>query len=260
MDQPTIIVTGASRGLGAAIARVSARAGARVVLSARSADALKEEVAQITAAGGQALAVPGDVSQEADCHAIIRQALEHFGQIHALVNNGGIVEPIAPLAEADPQEWQRSWAVNVLGPVMLTRMALPQLRLQQGRVINISSGVATNVVGGWGAYSTAKAALNHFTAILAGEEPELTALAVRPGLVDTAMQAIIRQKGKGRMTQSNYNRLYGAYERGALLPPETPGRAIACLALYALHEWSGQALQWDDEKVQTLLDEHLPEI
>ena len=135
------------------------------------------------------------------------------------------------------------------------RLALPSMRLHRGRVINITSGAAVNVIGGWGAYSAAKVAINHLTMILAAEEPEITALALRPGLVDTAMQATIREKGQGQMAESSYRRLAGAHAQGSLLPPDAPGRAIACLALFAPHAWSGEVLQWDDERVQQLVAE-----
>lgn len=253
MDQPVVIITGASRGLGAAAARIAAGLGAAVVLSARSPEALRAEAEAIQAEGGAALAVAGDVSREADCRRIIQSTLDRFGRIDALVNNGGVIEPIAPLAEAETQAWEYNWAVNVLGPVMLTRLTLPHLRPRHGRVVNISSGAAINVIGGWGAYSAAKVALNHLTSILASEEAEITALAIRPGIVDTAMQAEIREKGKGHMAEANYNRLSGMHAQGKLLPPEVPGRAIACLALHAPHEWSGELVQWDDARVQELV-------
>lgn len=253
MIQPTVIITGASRGLGAASARIAARQGARVVLTARSSELLEREAQRIREAGGAALAVPGDVSREDDCRAIIQQAMDYSGRLDALVNNAGMIEPIAPLADARSEEWERNWAVNVLGPVMLAQLALPHLRASRGRVINITSGAAVSVIGGWGAYSAAKAALNHLTRILASEEPEITALALRPGIVDTEMQATIREKGKERMAESNYHYLYSQYEQGRLLSPDAPGRAIACLALHAPHEWSGEVLQWDEQRVADLV-------
>lgn len=253
MDQPVVIVSGASRGLGAAIALEAARLGANIVLAARSRDRLMEVAQQIEGIGSQALAVQGDVRQEEDCRNIVQQALERFGRIDALVNNAGVLEPIAPIAEACLQEWWDNWAVNVMGAVMLIQMSLPHLRQSRGRVVNISSGAAVNAIGGWGAYSIAKAAINHLTLILASEEADITALAVRPGVVDTEMQALIREKGKGRMAESHYQRLYSYYESGQLLPPHVPGRAIACLALYAPHEWSGETLPWDDPRVGQLM-------
>jgi NAD(P)-dependent dehydrogenase (short-subunit alcohol dehydrogenase family) len=202
------------------------------------------------------LTVPGDVSKEADCREIVQRALDRFGRIDSLVHNAGVVEPIEPVAELDPEEWQQNWKVNLLGPAMLTQMALPELRKRKGRVIFITSGSAENVVGGWGAYSTAKAAANHLVRILAREEPEITTLALRPGIVDTQMQATIRDKGKSHMAEENYKWLYGLYEQGKLLPPDQPGLATACLALYAPQDWSGEILQWDERRVRELVKAH----
>jgi NAD(P)-dependent dehydrogenase (short-subunit alcohol dehydrogenase family) len=257
MDHPTVVVTGASRGLGAAAAHIAARLGASVVLAARSVDDVRGEAQKINTAGGRALALQGDIRREKDCREIIHQTLDQFSRIDALVNNAGIIEPIAPIAEANFQDWEENWAVNVLGPVMLMQLALPALRQQNGRIVNISSGAAVNVIGGWGAYSAAKAALNHLTKILAFEEPTITALSLRPGIVDTTMQSTIREKGKDRMAQKNYDWLKGQYEQGRLLPPEEPGKAIACLSLYAPHEWSGEILSWDEPRVQELVQVHI---
>lgn len=253
MDQPVVIVTGASRGLGAATARQCARLGARVVLAARSFDQQAECVREIEAAGGNAVAVRADISREEDCRAVVEHTLDQFGHLDALVNNSGVLGPIGFIAQADAPEWERNWAVNLLGPVLLTRLALPFLRPQSGRIVNITSGAAANVIPGWGAYSISKAALNLLTQILAQEEPEVTTLALRPGVVDTEMQAHIRAEGEGRMEESNYRYLSSLHKQGRLLPPEVPARAIACLALYAPPEWSGEILQWDDPQVQQLV-------
>ena len=254
MANPVIIVTGASRGLGLAAARSAASLGARVILAARTADALDRAARKIEAQGGEARAVPADVTSLDDCRRIIDTALSQYGQIDGLIHNSGMIQPIAPLASADPLAWQENWRVNLLAPVLLTRLALRHLRMTRGRVISVSSGASINVVRGWGAYSTAKAALNHFTAILAAEEPEITALAFRPGLVDTQMQAEIRSEGREGMGAEEYQRLSSAHDQGRLLPPEVPGEALACLALYASPEWSGEFVQWDDPRVQALVE------
>ncbi len=255
MNHPTIIITGASRGLGAAAAQIMGRLKANVVLTARSFESLESQALAIQQTGGTALAVVGDIRRDEDCQEIIRQAFEHFGQIDGLVNNSGIIQPIAPIAEADRKEWEMNWATNVFGPVRLTQMALPYLRSRNGRIVNITSGAAENVVGGWAAYSTAKAALNHFTRILASEEPTITAVALRPGIVDTEMQTTIRETGANRMASKNYEMLSNLYEQGKLLPAEQPGKSIAALTLFAPHEWSGEIILWNDERVLQLIRE-----
>jgi NAD(P)-dependent dehydrogenase (short-subunit alcohol dehydrogenase family) len=252
MSRQTVIVTGASRGLGAAIAEAAAQMGAAVVLCARSEGALNATAERIQAAGGEALAVAADVSQSADCRRIVGRAVERFGRVDALVNNAGVLAPIARIGEVDPGDWNRSWSINVTGPLLMVQAALPQLREHTGRIINVSSGAAVRVKAAWGAYCATKAALNMFSEALAIEEPDLTTLAVRPGKVDTAMQTLIREKGEGRMAQAEHERFVKVYEDGALNPPGLPGRAIAALALHAPHDWSGEFIAWDDPKVQKL--------
>jgi NAD(P)-dependent dehydrogenase (short-subunit alcohol dehydrogenase family) len=253
MNQPIIIITGASRGLGAAAAKSAAQLGAGIVLAARSAEHIERAAEEIRRAGGQALAVTADVGQEAGCEQIVSRALAEFGRIDGLINNAGVIEPIGPIAETSAGDWLRSWEVNVLAAVTLTRLALPALRRAKGRVVNISSGAAAGRIPGWGAYSISKAALNTLTQVLAGEEPEITAIALRPGVVDTQMQVTIRQTGRGKMAVGSYDWLTGLHQQGKLLPVEIPGRVMASLALFTPHEWSGETLQWDDAKVQELV-------
>jgi NAD(P)-dependent dehydrogenase (short-subunit alcohol dehydrogenase family) len=175
--------------------------------------------------------VAGDLSAMGTADAVVQGAIEQFGRVDAVINNAGIVEPIAFIAEADPVAWERNLAVNLLAPVLMVQAALPYLRLSGGRVINVSSGAAVNAVRGWGAYCAAKAALNHFTRVLAKEEPTITALAVRPGIIDTEMQATIRREGENGMPVDEHERFVRYHEEGQLLPPERPGRALAMLAL-----------------------------
>ncbi|HLE52606.1 MAG TPA: SDR family NAD(P)-dependent oxidoreductase [Anaerolineales bacterium] len=252
-QKKTIIITGASRGLGAATAHIAAGYGASVVLNARSSSALEEVATEIRQAGGEAFVSSGDIGQWDVCYRIIADAIGQFSRIDAIVNNGGAIEPIAPISLADPQEWMRNWNVNALGPVMLVQKALPYLRKVCGRVINVSSGAAIRPIPGWGAYSMAKVAIQHFTGILAIEEPSITAIAIRPGVIDTEMQRTIREQGAAGMPAAEYERFVQRYKQGMLLPPELPGRAVASLALSAPHEWSGESIAWDDPRVQRLV-------
>jgi NAD(P)-dependent dehydrogenase (short-subunit alcohol dehydrogenase family) len=253
MSSQTIIVTGASRGLGAATARIAARMETNVVLTARSEQGLKTVAQQIEEAGGRAFIVVGDLTQAADCQHIVAEAIRAFSQVDGVVNNAAVLTPIAPIAAADPDAWSKNLAVNVLGPFMLAQAALPYLRRSNGRVINVSTGAAVSVVPGWSAYSVSKAALNHLTRALAEEEPAITTIAVRPGVVDTDMQAIIRRQGANGMPPEVYARFVNYHEEGDLLPPEVPGCALAVLALHAPKEWSGTFLSWDNEEVQSLV-------
>jgi NAD(P)-dependent dehydrogenase (short-subunit alcohol dehydrogenase family) len=256
MSQPVIIITGASRGLGKATAEYAAEMGARVVLNARSADTLNAVAKSIRGAGGTALNVPGDISQPDECRHLVDAAVSQWGRIDAIINNAGIAQPIARLDEAEPLDWEENWAVNVLGPVLLTQAALPYLRQSKGRAVHVSSGAAVKAIPGWGAYCVAKAALNHFSQMLAVEEPDITSIAFRPGAVNTDMHAVIREQGAEAMADENYNYFVDLFRQDKLLPPEKPGRSLALLALYAPPEWSGEFIQWDEERVTQLAENH----
>jgi NAD(P)-dependent dehydrogenase (short-subunit alcohol dehydrogenase family) len=107
------------------------------------------------------------------------------------------------------------------------------------------------------AYSAAKAAINQFTKVLADEEPDITAIALRPGAINTLMQEIIREKGKTVMPEPVYQKFVNRFDQGKLLPPELPGTVAAILALYAPHEWSGEFIRWDEERVQLLSQQYI---
>ena len=254
----TVIITGASRGLGAATAAIAAELGAHVVLNARSAETLAAQVERIRAAGGRASFVAGDLTQGEVCRRLVATAIEETGRLDAVINNAGILEPIGTISQSDPQEWERNLAINLMAPVRLAQAALPHLRPSRGRIINVSSGAAVHPVFAWGAYCVAKAGLNQLTRQLAAEEDEVTALAIRPGVVDTEMQAQIRQQGAASMPEEVYERFVRYHEEGELLPPALPGRALAVLALYAPPSWSGEVLAWDADEVQALVQCHVP--
>lgn len=258
MEKRVVIITGASRGLGAATARQLSHFGAASVLAARSLDRLQYLAGEIRTSGGEALPVRVDVSRAEDRMHLIDEVLNHYGRIDALINNSGTVEPIGPISDANPEAWEASWAANVLGPVMLAALALPHLRQVNGRIINITSGSTKAAVGGWGAYSTAKAALNQLTRVLAVEEPSIAAIALLPGIMDTEMQEHIRRTGKHRMAEKNYQWLVRLHKTGGLVPPDAPAEAAACLALYAPREWSGEILEWDEPRVKNLIRETFP--
>ena len=254
VTKPSVLIAGASRGLGAAAARAAARLGANVTLMARSADDLEQVAGEIRDAGGQALIVVGDVSLPDDCRRAVDETVARFGGLDGLVNNAGVLGPIGPLAGADREGYERNWAINVLGPVLMSREAIPHLRPNAGRILNVSSGAAIHAIEGWGAYCLAKGALNQLTRVIAAEEPNITAISFRPGVVDTEMQATIRREGSGGMPEEVYRRFVGYHRQGELLPPRLPGCVLAALVLHAPAEWSGSFLSWDEEEVRSLAE------
>lgn len=248
-NSPVVIVTGASRGLGAAVARYLATQNARVTLTARTAESLREVASAVEEQGGTSLVIPADVSERKACDRLIADTLDRFGRLDALVNNAGVLQPVAPLAKADPAAWAYNISVNLVGPFYLMHVGLPALRESGGRIINVSTGAAVNPMQGWSAYCASKAGLLHLTRVAAAEEPAVTSISLRPGVVDTEMQAEIRRSEPGAMPEANQQRFRRLKQEGQLEPPKVPARVIAWLALHAPAEWSGEFIEYDEPRV-----------
>lgn len=248
-NRPVVLVTGASRGLGEATALLLARGGADLVLAARSKQALAKVEEACTAAGSTVYSRPADVSDPQACENLVRESLERFGRLDALINNAGVIEPIGSATQCSAEEWAHNISVNLNGPFYLTRAALPALREAGGRVLNVGTGASTQPLPGWSAYCASKAGLRHLTAVLAAEEPGITFLSVTPGVVETTMQETIREQGPGRMPEQMVTYFQQLKQHGMLEPPEVPGRALAWLALRAPREWSGREVNYSDPEV-----------
>lgn len=245
-ETPVVIVTGASRGMGAAIARWLAKNGTNLVLIARSDTALETVREEVERLGGKAITLAVDIAAPELAPYILRKTFETYDRVDALINNAGILEPIAPIAQMSVDAWKYNIEVNLSAPFYLSRAFIPELRKTGGRIINVSSGAATMPIQAWAAYCVAKAGLNHFTQMLAAEEPEITSVAVRPGVVDTAMQTTIREKGPAHMPEEKIAYFQGLKEKNQLEPPEIPARVIAWLALNAPAELSGKFVDYAD--------------
>lgn len=246
---PVVIVTGASRGLGAAAAGWLANTGAGLTLVARSEGDLRRVAAKLGSPGGVPLVCGADVSDYDGCRRVVDKTLARYGRIDALVNNAGIIQPIRLAADSDPADWRYNIEVNLIGPFNLIRAAISHLRQRNGRIVNVSSGAATMALENISAYCTAKAALNHFTRVLAAEESTLTAVCVRPGVVDTAMQTDIRREGAAAMPAEQVAYYQQLKDQGQLEPPEIPARSIAWLALHAPRQFSGKFVDYDDPRI-----------
>lgn len=193
--RPVAIITGASRGLGRELAHDLARAGWRLVLTARGEDQLSRVAAEL-AGMTQVAALAGSVVDD-DHRAELAHAAAEMGGTDLLINNASTLAgfdlegaPMPTLAQFPLVGLLETFEVNVLGPIALTQLVLPQLRRKHGRVLNISSDAAVEAYAGWGGYGASKAALDHASAVLAQEEPELAAVwSVDPGDMRTAMHA-----------------------------------------------------------------------
>ena len=185
MTLPTALVTGASAGLGRALATELSRRGWRLVVDARDAARLTDAVAALPRPD-LVTDVPGDVADpghRSDLAAAVGDRLD------LLVNNASDLgpTPLPPLSELLPAQLQRVLAVNVVAPLALVQLVLPALRAAGGTVLDISSDAAVEAYAGWGGYGASKAALDQLSAVLAVEEPELRVHAVDPGDMDTGM-------------------------------------------------------------------------
>ncbi|HWC86197.1 MAG TPA: SDR family oxidoreductase [Solirubrobacteraceae bacterium] len=181
---PVAIITGASRGLGLALARSLARDGWTLVVDARGASDLERAAGELSALTDVA-AVAGDVSDPSHRGVLLAAAGE---KIDLLVNNASVLGPSPqPTLERYPlDEFERVYRVNVLAPLALAQLAIPRLPAG-GTIINLTSDAAVEPYEGWGGYGSAKAALEQLSAILAAEHPELRVYAVDPGDMRTQM-------------------------------------------------------------------------
>jgi NAD(P)-dependent dehydrogenase (short-subunit alcohol dehydrogenase family) len=188
MNTPTALITGASRGLGRALAAGLAREGFALIIDGRDAAALDLAAADIRAAGGDVTAVSGDVTDAAH-RAALSRAAETAGRLDVLVNNAGTLgaSPLPALADYPPDELRAAFEVNVIAPIALTQQLLPLLRANGGAVLNITSDAAVQAYAGWGGYGAAKAALEQASNVLAAEELAIRVWWADPGDLRTDM-------------------------------------------------------------------------
>lgn len=188
---PVVLITGASRGLGLAIARLYARRGAGLILTARGAAALATAADELRHAT-DVIALPGDVADLAHAAEMVRQGLAHFGRIDVLINNASVIgpSPMPELADYPLEALDEVFRVNVLAPLHLIQLALPGMRERgTGVIVNLSSDAGVAAYPGWGGYGASKAALDQISRVLAAEleGTGLRVFSIDPGDMDTAM-------------------------------------------------------------------------
>ncbi len=227
------VVTGASRGIGAATAHELAKHGVAVVLAARGLGEIEAVAGTIRGAGGRAEAMACDVSRYDDVTALIERCRSAFGRLDILVNNAGVIEPIARLADSDPEHWDRIVDINYKGVYHGLRAAIPVM-LEQGAgiIINISSGAATSAMEGWSHYCSTKAAVLSLTRCAHKEYADqgIRVVGLSPGTVDTGMQVAIRASGINPVSQ---------LDPSVHIPTEWAARAVAWLCTEDAAEFAG---------------------
>ena len=217
----TIVITGASSGMGAAAARHLAGKGAAVVLGARRADRIEALVAEITDAGGKAISVATDVTKRDDLRRLVDTAVETYGRIDVLINNAGVM-PLSPLERVKIDEWDQMIDVNLKGVLYGVGAALPHMISQKsGHIINVSSVAGHKLFGGSAVYSATKFAVRALSEGLRQEMAphNIRTTIISPGAVKTELLEHISEKDVQRANQD--------YVAEVGVPAETFARLVA---------------------------------
>ena len=240
----TVVITGASRGIGATSAREFAEAGANVVLLARSGDAIETLAKEI---GSTALAMVCDVSRYSDVEAAMQAAVAKFGTLDVLINNAGVIEPISMLVSSDPETWGQAVDINLKGVYYGMRAAMPIMQAAGGgTIITISSGAAHNALEGWSNYCASKAGAAMLTscAHLEGAAAGIRAMGLSPGTVATTMQREIKASGINAVSLMEWE---------DHIPPEWVSKALMWMCTEDADEFLGQEIALRDETLRAKL-------
>ncbi|WP_246040577.1 SDR family oxidoreductase [Roseovarius arcticus] len=242
MTGKCVLITGASRGIGATAAHVFAQAGAHLVLMARS-DAALAEVANPLGA----VAITGDVAHYDDMARAVAVAEERFGRLDVLIGNAGVISPIAALDAADPADWGQAIDVNLKGVFHGMHAAMPGMRRAGGgTIITLSSGAAHRPLEGWSAYCASKAGAAMLTAAahLEGAQHGLRVMDLSPGTVATQMQRDIRASGINAVSQFDWSEH---------IPPEWVARALLWMCGTQANPYLGQEVSLRDPAIRAAI-------
>ena len=240
--RPTLLISGASRGLGAEAALAAAQLGADLLLTARSQDGLESTAERVSKLVPEAKVqiIAGDLANAAFCQKLADTAPSDLA---GLILNAGLIDPIGPTDHVDEEAWVKAMEVNMVAPFRLARRLIPTLRSNRGHFVTVGTGAATQPIASWGAYCASKAALLMLTRIVAAENPDIVSFNFIPGVVNTTMQQTIRER-KESMPADLAEYFGSLHDTGQLEPPEVPGRALAWAALKAPKAWTGQEVNY----------------
>ena len=241
MTGKTVLITGASRGIGESAARIFAEAGANVALVARSAGDIERIASEI---GDKAIALTCDVSDYASVKSVVDAAVEKFGGLDVLINNAGAVEPISHLATSDPDDWGKVIDINLKGVYYGMRAAMPIMEAAGGgSILTISSGAAHGPVEAWSHYCASKAAANMLTRCVDKEAREkgIRAIGLSPGTVATQMQKEIKASGINPVSKLDWS---------DHIPPEWVGQCLLWMCTPEADDWVGDEISLRDEGIR----------
>lgn len=244
------IITGGSRGIGNAVARMFLQEGARVAIAARSKTEVDGAVNDLKQEG-ETIGIPADVSKERDVQNLLELTLNQYDTVDILVNAAGVQGPINPFIEVDMQEWINNIHINLIGTVLCCKAVLPTMMgKKQGKIINFSGGGAASPRPNFSAYACSKAAIVRFTETLALEAKDygIDVNAISPGIVNTRMIEEIIKAG----SKSGEKELSLALEQSQKggTPPELPAELAIFLASEDSNGLTGRLISavWDDWK------------
>lgn len=240
MQGQVVAITGASRGIGAAAARIFAAEGARVALLSRNAGAIAELAASI---GPQAMALPCDVASWPEVSGAVGQIVSEWGGIDVWINNAGVIDPIARLEHADPAAWARLIDINLTGVFHGIRAVLPVMKPQRrGTILTVSSGAAHRPLEGWSAYCASKAGAAMLTRALHEEEGDwLRVMGLSPGTVATEMQVQIKASGINPISK---------LEVKDHIPADWPARALLWMCGTGAESYRGQEISLREDSIR----------
>ncbi|SLN21194.1 putative oxidoreductase [Roseivivax jejudonensis] len=243
MTDKVVLITGASRGIGAAAARRFAEAGAKVALVARGSDAIADLAGEIGAE--RAVAIPCDISRFWEVEQTVQNCVTAFGRIDVLVNNAGVIEPISHMAEADPDAWGQVIDINLKGVFHGMRAALPRMVAQgSGTILTIGSGAAHGPVEAWSHYCASKAGALMLTRMADKEygEAGIRALSLSPGTVATQMQREIKASGVNPVSELDWS---------DHIPPEWVAAALVWMCGPDADEYKGAEVSLRDPGIRS---------
>ncbi len=253
LQDKVAIVTGGGRGLGRSVALAFGKEGAKVVLAARTKEAIDHVAEELRSLHRSALALPLDVSDEDQVNRLADKTLETFGTIDILVNNAGTRGPIGPIYKVLLEEWEKTIKANLTGTFLCSKAVLPvMMDKKQGKIINVASTMSLrpNLTP----YCVAKAGVIHFSKQLAREVKDfnIQVNAIHPGVMDTQMQREIREAGVEAIGTDLFERIK---EEGILHSPEEPAGLVLFLASKAADGITGDFLSFDDKEVKFLISQ-----
>ena len=252
LDGRAIIVTGASQGLGRAIARTFVVEGASVMICARNERALEEvrrELAALASGDQAVLARTADVSRREEVESLAAAAIAAFRQVHVLVNNAGVYGPLGPIESVGWEEWERALAINLFGSVLPCRALVPHFKANRyGKIIQLSGGGATSPLPNISAYAASKAAVVRFAETLAEElrEHGVDVNSIAPGVLDTRLLDDVIAAGPERVGAEFHKRMIEQKTQGGT-PLEKASELAMFLASPASDGITGKLLSavWD---------------